>query len=156
MTDQITLTTNQLAQALDRSPRRIQQLASEGIIAKSARGRYPLEAVTAFIRFLEADTARGPADLQAERARLTRAQADLAEATLAQRRGELLAREDVDAAMIATLGRVRSRLLAVPSKCAAEAAHSGDPREAEGVIKQAVYDALAELAATTPEHLMQG
>ena len=155
MSDQITLTTNQLAEVLNRSSRRVQQLAADGIIPKAARGRYPLEAVTAFIRFLEADTARGPADLQAERARLTRAQADLAEATLAQRRGALLAREDVDAAMIATLGRVRSRLLAVPSKCAAEAAHSGDPREAEGVIKAAVYDALAELSQTTPEDLMQ-
>ena len=157
MTDQkaISLTTPQLAQALGCSKRHIQQLAKDGIIPKSDRGRWPLEAIAAFIAYLQADARRGPADYALERARLTRAQADVAELALAERRGDLLAREDVDAAMIATLGRVRSRLLAVPSKCAAEAAQSGDPREAEGVIKSAVYDVLSELSQTTPEDLLQ-
>lgn len=157
MTDQkaIRLTTPQLAQALGCSKRHIQQLAKDGIIPKSDRGRWPLEAIAAFVAYVQADARRGPADYALERARLTRAQADVAELGLAERRGDLLAREDVDAAVGAAFARVRSRLLAVPSKCAAEAAQSGDPLEAEGVIRAAVYDALTELSRTTPEDLMQ-
>lgn len=154
MTDETSFTTPEIAALVGCTPRHLQQLARDGIIPKAQRGRWPREAVTAFCDYLRDDARRGPADFQAERARLTRAQADLAEATLAQRRGELLLRQDVDEAVMGAFARVRARLLAVPSKCAAEAVAVGSPTEAEVIIREAVHDALAELAATDVDDLV--
>lgn len=119
--------TPELAALLGCTPRHLQQLAKDGIIPKATRGRWPPEASTAFVAHLRAEQHRGPADLAAERARLTRAQADLPEATRAERRGELLARGDADQAVTAAFARVRARLLVLPSKVAAEAAADGEP-----------------------------
>ena len=67
------------------SERRIQQLAKEGVIPRAGRGKYPLiGTIQGYVKFLQ-DRAAGnafegaPTDLQAERMRLTRAQADAQE-----------------------------------------------------------------------------
>lgn len=156
MTDEITFSTPEMAALLGCTPRHLQQLAKDGIIPKSERGRWPLAAVTAYCGYLQLDARRGPADFQAERARLTRAQADLAEATLAQRRGELLDRGDVDAAVCAAFARVRARLLTVPSKTAAECAAEGQPAACAEIVRQAIFDALTELSETEIEALVAG
>ena len=54
--------------------------------------------------------------LTGERARLARAQAEAVEMKNAQARGELVRAEDVERAWADTLRRVRSRILAVPSR----------------------------------------
>lgn len=153
MTEADTLSTTDLAALLGVSARHVQQLAAGGIIAKAERGRYPWSAVTRYVEHLRSDVRRGPADLAAERARLVRARADLAEADLAQRRGELLARGDVDAAVGGAFARVRARLLAIPSSTAPLLV-GADMATAGTVLRAAIHDALQELADTTPESLM--
>ena len=147
-----TLSTDRLAALLGVSPRTVQTLAKDGVIPKAERGRFPLAAVTAYCEFIRSDARRGPADFQAERARLTRARADVAEIELAQRRGELLARDDVDQAMFGAFSRVRARLLAIPSKAAPLVAMS-DTNAAGVVLRKEINAALRELSETTVESL---
>ena len=154
MSDEMSFTTAELAALLGCTPRHLQQLAKDGITPKAARGRWPAAAVTAYCRHLQSDARRGPADFAAERARLTRARADVAEIELAHRRGDLLARQDVDAAVAGAFGRVRARLLVLPSKIGAEVAAVGEPAQAAEIIRGAVHDALAELAGTTIDDLV--
>lgn len=97
--------------------------------------------------------ADGDLNFEVERARKTKEEADHIEMKNAQLRRELLARGDVDAAVTGAFARVRARLLAVPSKVAAEAASVTDPLAAEDLIEGAVHEALAELASTDIEQL---
>lgn len=92
--------------------------------------------------------AEGAPDYQAEKARLTQAQADAQEMKNAQARRELLARADVDAAAEGAFARVRAKLLGVPSKVAAEVAAEDDPIRCQAIVQAAVDEALSELAAT--------
>lgn len=65
--------------------RRVQQLAKEGIIPRAGRGKYPLiGTIQGYVKFLQDRAAAhsfeaAPGDIQAERIRLTRAQADAQE-----------------------------------------------------------------------------
>lgn len=76
------------------------------------------------------------------------AQAHLAEMDAARQSGKLLPREDVTAAVIGAFSRVRTRLLVIPSKVAPLVAPMKAPKECEGTIRKAIYEALRELADT--------
>ena len=72
-----------IARLLDLSERRIQQLSREGVIPKAERGQYDLVAAVrgyvAYLRDLAVRAQAGAPDFGAERARLIKAKADLAE-----------------------------------------------------------------------------
>jgi len=91
-----------IAKLLDLSERRVQQLSREGIIPKATRGQYDLVgSVRGYVQYLrdQAVSAQaGAPDYAAERARYLRARADLVEMEAAQRRGALIAAEDIEAA----------------------------------------------------------
>ena len=93
------------------------------------------------------DARRGPADFAAERARLTRAKADLAEMELQRQQGQLLDRDEVVAAVAYDLGIIRNRLLAIPPKLAAYLLNIAEPRVADATVRKAIHEALEELAA---------
>lgn len=87
-------------------------------------------------------------DLNAERARKAKEEADRLEMQNAQLRGELLSRDDVDAAVIGAFARVRARMIGVPSKVAPLAAAMEGPAEIEAAVRKAIYEALRELSET--------
>ena len=84
----------------------------------------------------------------AERARLARAQAENMERKNAVQDGEYLHRDEARTAMIATAMRIRSKLLALPSKLAPYVAPAMTTAKAQGLLKTEVYAALDELATT--------
>ena len=91
-----------IARLLDLSERRIQQLSREGVIPKAERGQYDLvgavRGYVAYLRDLAVKAQAGAPDFGAERARLIKAKADLAEMEADGRRGELLPADAVEAA----------------------------------------------------------
>lgn len=91
----------------------------------------------------------GDLDLSAERARKAKEEADKLEMQNAQLRGDLLAREDVDAAVVGAFARVRSRVIGIPSKVAPLIVGMESPAEVEAVVRRAIYDALRELSETS-------
>jgi len=138
-------------------------LVARGIIDAQGRGKIDLDAARlAYCAHLRSLAGGGSGDTQmdldlsSERARVAKEQADRLEMQNAQLRGELLARGDVDAAVGAAFARVRAKMLTVPSKTAAEVVAMGSPTEAEALIRDAVCDALEELAATTVADLLAG
>jgi len=76
------------------------------------------------------------------------AEARLAEFAVEREAGRMLAREDVDAAVIASFARVRTRLLSVPHKCA-PLVQGQDVATASETIRAAIWAALAELSQTS-------
>jgi terminase small subunit / prophage DNA-packing protein len=129
-----------IGQLIGVSARRVTQLRDEGIIPAGPRGKFILgQAVRAYCAHMRpasgghaagGSKSTGPADLAEEKARLTKAQADLAEMKLDAARGVLVPAADVDREWRNVLAAVRSRLLAVPSRLRqvmdAEAAREAD------------------------------
>lgn len=140
-----------IAKLLDLTERRVQQLSREGVIPKAERGRYDLVgAVRGYVAYLR-EQARaaeaGAPDYAAERARLLRAKADLAEMEAGGRRGELIPGAQVEAAWVAVLARLRQRLLALPDRLAPLCHEETTIAGARDQIRRAVREALDELAA---------
>jgi phage terminase Nu1 subunit (DNA packaging protein) len=113
------ITTGNLAKLFDTTPKTIADLAKRGIIVSAGkRGRWQLEpSVSAYVRHLrEEAAARGGEAGQSARERLGSAQAELAEAKVAQIRGETVPVADVEAFWRSKLKSFRNRVLAVPSR----------------------------------------
>lgn len=136
------------------SQQSVAQLVDRGIVHQDGRGGIDIDAARlAYCAHLR-DKAGGrvqedDADLTAERTRKTKEEADALEMKNAQLRGELLAREDVTAAVQGAFARVRARMIGLPTKVAPLVSTLTEPAECEGAIRKAVHDALRELSETS-------
>lgn len=113
-----------VAKFLNITPRRVQQLASEGVIPKGQRGHYHLVgAIRGYIKFLqeraEGRSAEG-GELYDERTRLARLQSDELEMKLLERRGQLVNVEQFERAVGYAVVATRAELLARDDKLKAE------------------------------------
>lgn len=138
----------------------VADLVSRGIIESRGRGKLDLDearlAYCAHLRSVAGNRSGDPEadlDLTAERARKAKEEADKLEMQNAQLRGELLARADVDAAVVGAFARVRARMIGVPSKVAPLVVQCETPAEAEADIRKAIYEGLRELADTSVSDL---
>ena len=144
----------EVAEHLDLSTTRIHGLLKAGILPKAGRAAYDLDACrVAYIRYIREIAAGrgskdGAVDLVAERARLTKAQAEKCERENAVAEGEFLARDKVHFMVTSAFARVRAKLLGLPSKLAPLVVAAKTAAGAQAVLKDAVYQALNELAGT--------
>lgn len=109
----------EMADLLGFTTRRVSQLAKEGIVVRVAPGKF--DATATIKNMLHRASAKHEAeeamrDLDRERARLAREQADGHQLKNAALRRELLPREKVEAEWSNILRKVRAGMLAVPSR----------------------------------------
>lgn len=139
-----------IARLLDLSERRVQQLSREGVIPKAERGQYDLiGSVRGYVRYLRDQATKalaGAPDYAAERARFIRARADLAEMEAEEKRGSVIAAEDVETAWIAVLALLRTRLLALPDRLAPQLHAEESLAGVRDVMRAVLREALEELA----------
>ena len=145
-----------IARLLDLTERRVQQLAREGVIPPAARtgperGRDELvAAVRGYVRYLREQATRsqtGSLEFGAERARLIKAKADLAEMDAGARRSDLLPAGEVEEAWIAVLARLRARLLVLPDRLAPLVHEETTIAGARASIRETIAEALTELSS---------
>lgn len=111
-----------IAKLLLMSERRVQQLTVEGVIPKAERGRYELgPAVQGYVRYLQersiaGHTEKTTVDYHVEKARLTKAQADIAEIDLAKVRGEVAPINQVERMVQRAFAEVRAGMRNLPSR----------------------------------------
>lgn len=147
----------QIAEVLNLTPRRIQQLVQEGLPNKR-RGKYDQDECTRFyIRYLQALVEKKAivgeggavlANEREERLRLLRTVADLREIELARERGQLVAIEDVEHAMTDLVLVTKARVLAVGARVAPELVGQTSRVMIQAVIEKAHKEALSQLAKT--------
>ena len=139
-----------IAKLLDLSERRVQQLSREGVIPKAERGQYDLiGSVRGYVRYLRDQAVRaqaGAPDYAAERARFIRARADLAEMEAEEKRLSLIAADQIEAAWIAVLALLRTRLLALPDRLAPQAFDQSTVGDTRNLIRAAIREVLDDLA----------
>ena len=109
-----------IAEVLMITPRRLRQLAADGLIPKATRGRYPMKGcVQAYIRYLQ--TIRiSSAEHSGEKTRLTKARAETYEIELAEKRGELYRRDVVDQALFEACTNLTAMLDGSASRIASQ------------------------------------
>ena len=139
-----------IAKLLDLSERRVQQLSREGVIPKAERGQYDLiGSVRGYVRYLRDQALKaqaGAPDYAVERARFIRARADLSEMEAAQKRRSLIAADQIEAAWIAVLALLRTRLLSLPDRLAPQAFDQPTVGDARNLIRAAIREVLDDLA----------
>ena len=138
-----------IAKLFNLTERRVQQLAKDGIIPKSNKGKYELvSCVQGYIHYLQ-ERAMGkdsaPQDTYTERARLLKAQADKTELEVGTLKGNLLQIDQVESSWANMVTSCKSRLLTIPSKSAHQIALLTKPQEIERFLKHSIYEALEEL-----------
>jgi phage terminase Nu1 subunit (DNA packaging protein) len=135
-----------LAGLLGITTRRLGQLHSEGIAVKVDRGLYDAAATIQAMLAHASGKAAGNSvelDLDRERARLAKEQADGQAIKNAQARGELLVREDVERTWSDALRQLRSGMLAITSRVRQKI--TIEPADAL-VIDREIRDALTKLS----------
>lgn len=142
-----TLSNAELARLLGLSSDRVAALGGSGVLPKAGRGRYPVpDAVRAYVRYIKEHPEGRPKStggLEAEKTRLTRAQADVAELKAAAARGDLLPAEEAQRRWVDAASRLRAALLAVPSRVASRL---GMDRTAAAELDAELREALTEIA----------
>ena len=150
-----------IARLLDLTERRVQQLTREGVIPRTERGRYELvPAVRGYIRYLRdrsvgRDGATIP-DIAAERARLTREQADRAAMENAKARGELVLAPTVQKALERTFTAFKARIEAIPRKAVPRLKGVTGDAAREKVLRELNREALSELCNFDFDGLVDG
>ena len=141
----------EVATHLDMSPQRVRDLLKQGVLTRG-HGQDSLdldECRKNYIRYLRMRS-RGlqnnSGDLNEEKTRLTKLQADKAELEVREMEQSLVSVEKITEEWVGYAANVRSKLLALPSKVSHRVQSADTYAEAEKILKEAVYDALYELS----------
>ncbi len=116
------LTLQQMAALLGVSTKTVAQLVRDGLLKKAGRGKYALASVTIYVEHLRALAAKhgrpltANSELNDQRTRLAKAQADEKELRAAALRGDLIEAQAVEREWAEILRRVRAGVLAAPSR----------------------------------------
>jgi len=132
----------------------LSRLIKENILDKQDRGKYDVDAVR--LQYLKhirnlAGNNNNNLELGAERARLAKEQADAKEMENAVERGDLVYIEKVAKQFEQQLTKARNKLLAAPTKVAAEAHAAATVKEVREIIEEAIIEALDELVGYNKE-----
>lgn len=130
------------------------RMIKESIIDKKERGKYDIDEVR--LQYLKhirnlAGNNNNNLELGAERARLAKEQADAKEMENAIERGDLVYIDKVAKGFEEQLTKVRNKLLAAPTKVAAEAHAAATVKEVREIIETSIIEALDELVGYNKE-----
>lgn len=145
-----------IAKLLMLTERHVQRLAADGIIPKGERGRYELApAVQGYVRYLKERAIGGDVsasdDGRADKLRLQKARADIAEMEAERLAETLVPADEVQTAWLAITARFKQRVLAASTKAAPLTAVETETDACHQIIETFIREALAELAATEIE-----
>lgn len=144
------LSLQQMAGLLGVSTKTVAQLVREGLLRKSGRGKYALGSVTVYIEHLrqiagsKGRPVTASSELNDQRTRLAKAQADEKELKAAALRGELINAAATELEWADVLRRVRSGVLSAPSRVRQRLPHLTAADAAE--IDAELRDVLTEIA----------
>ena len=144
------LTTSQAAELRGVSKRRLRQIHNED----NPPPRHDAESYDArkYGEWLVSQSSSEGFDYNAERARLTKFQADEKELQVKVLEGDLVPSDQVVEMIETLISNARAKLLNLPIKAAQVALAAKDLKEIEREIKELVYEALSELSDGNFEH----
>lgn len=146
VTDEVSV--KEVAAWLNLTPRRIQQLAQQGVAVKAGRGKYHLKkSVQGYVRFLsdQVDRTGSSEELAQERLLTARAERQKKEIELARVLGTVISHEHHERLLSDAFELVRARLRHIPGKVAPRLVGLEEARDAQAVLVREVDEALRGL-----------
>lgn len=136
-----------LANILGLTPRRVQQLAEDGVIPKPDKpGAYDIATCVKCYYYNEfIGSEDEELDGRHERARKAKAEADRIEFDLEIKQGKYVEAELVEYVLTGIISNCRAKLLAIPRKLAPTVATAQSPNEIEEILTDGIHEALDEL-----------
>jgi phage terminase Nu1 subunit (DNA packaging protein) len=139
-----------LAKLMGISVRRFRELRDEGVLPDAEKGEYDVEVVMPIycehLRHVAAGRGASPTAKSIEYLRLMKARADKAEMEAAEMRGMLIPVDQIAGPLHSAVIIMKTRMLAVPSKCAPLVAGVNSITAVERVIRDHIYEALSDLS----------
>lgn len=139
-----------IASLLMLSERRVQQLTREGVIPRAERGRYELvPAVQGYVRYLQergGSSSDSPIDYHEQKARLTKAQADMAEIELARARGDVVGVAQLEKNLGSLFAEVQTNIRNIPGRIASSLAGAKDESAIKRMMLAEIDQVLQSLA----------
>lgn len=140
-----------VAEHLDLSSVRVHELFNENVLIKSGKsGGQDLDdcriRYIRYLRSLSKGKKQNQGDLNEERTRLTKFQADRAELELQEKEGNLIDVDKVTQEWNDYVANVRSKLLAIPARLGHRVQAAETFAEAEQILKEAIFECLEELS----------
>ena len=153
-----------LSETLHLTPRRVQQLANEGVIHKSERGRYDLiKSVQGYIQYLndlvpnksssDAGQQFARTDLVSEQVKLTKHKAELARMEEEKEKGLLVYAEDQRRRGATAMLAVRNSLQNIAPRISQELAIDTDANNIYRRLEAEIGTALGEAYKIIAEHI---
>ena len=142
-------TVKAIASWLDMTERNVRQLAQKKTITEYRPGLFRLkETIHAYINFLRNKNPEHEENLDytTERAKMVRTKREAAELELQIRRNDVHTTEEVEKVMVDALIKFKTRLMAIPAKLGPTLAKKKDQTEIFKLLKDAIDEALEELA----------
>ena len=138
-----------LAEDLEVSLTLVRDLTQKNVLTRVTGRGYDLRQARldyiAHLREMAAGRYSGELNLQEERARLAKEQADAKEMENMIERGELVYIDHIVKRFEKQLIKCKTKLLAAPTKIAAEVHAAADVKEAKSIMEAAIEEALSEL-----------
>ncbi|MFY0545466.1 hypothetical protein [Brevibacillus sp. H7] len=150
---EIVFSAKQLSEILNLTPRRIQQLAEEGIMVKASRGKYKaIDSIQRYIQLLQEKKGDSDeVDYFTERALHEKAKREKAELALAVMKGDLHRSKDVEMVMNDMIAAFRARILAIPTKLAPQMQGLKELAAIRDLLTREMIEALTELSEYDPQ-----
>lgn len=142
------VTQSQLSKDLEVSTTTVKDLTAKNVLTRTTNGYDLRQARLDYIshlREMAAGRYSGELNLQEERARLAKEQADAKEMENMIERGELVYIDHIVKRFEKQLIKCKTKLLAAPTKIAAEVHAAADVKEAKAIMEEAIEEALSEL-----------
>lgn len=142
-----------VAEFLNITPRRVGQLADEGIL-KEYGGRYKLkECIADYIEYLQNQISDRDytSDYNTERAKLTRAKREKEEMEFKLRQNELHLAEDIELVMGNIIISFRNKMMTIPQKALNQLMNAKKSEEIMEILEIAINEALNELSEYDPK-----
>ena len=144
-------TAKQLADLLELTPRRVQQLAKEGTFPKIERGRYPLvECVRAYVHYWQERAEGRFTENEFDQTRLQKEHLEVRKRAVevARAEGSVVALEDHEEVVRKLLGAVRAVLLGIPGAWSARVVGVGTPVEGLVLMTKLADEVVEGVAAS--------
>jgi phage terminase Nu1 subunit (DNA packaging protein) len=140
-----------LAELFGMAVANISQLTTAGVIESSAPGRNNLlKCVYTYVKHLKGKAdgrmKGGTGEFVDEKARLTKAQADMAEMEALEMSGEMVRRDEVVQEWQGILMDMKAKILSMPSKAATLVADEDSPAVCQQILDKMIREALQELS----------
>lgn len=136
-----------LAELLDLTDRRVQQLEKEGVVVKAKRGEYELKAsVQGYIQSLREQADGNQGELRDQKIRKIRAEADIAEASAKEKTGELINKNWALVAWGEAVQMMKTNMLGLPPKLAQLTRAARSDAEAIQILENGIKKALTAIA----------